>query len=288
MIFVRRFNDAVAERKVQTKIKKHANQIRLQLPIVQFWDRNVNKNRIMDHMMMQFSFKGQRLFPDANNNGKRGSREGGRNADKYQLRPRGRTSRESRTTGSSATGPNSDSRARPSSRPRSAPLSKYRRKTANARERSRMREINQAFEALRRCVPHWASAPSNNSNNQGEKLTKITTLRLAMRYIGSLTAALRDPPQFSADLEMLLDSDESRHTCSPQTLQGSEASLSPDMGLPDSPFLSSPESYSPMLTSPDLPETCLEPLDFDSPSLLQDAFADPSITVETFSDYFLT
>ncbi|XP_022192499.2 twist-related protein-like [Nilaparvata lugens] len=68
------------------------------------------------------------------------------------------------------------------------PLSKYRRKTANARERSRMREINEAFESLRRAIPHLS-----HETNPSEKLTKITTLRLAMKYIAALTQALNDP-----------------------------------------------------------------------------------------------
>jgi hypothetical protein len=37
----------------------------------------------------------------------------------------------------------------PKPRPKSAPMSKYRRKTANQRERQRMGEINVAFEKLR-------------------------------------------------------------------------------------------------------------------------------------------
>ena len=37
----------------------------------------------------------------------------------------------------------------PKPRPKSAPMSKYRRKTANLRERMRMGEINVAFEDLR-------------------------------------------------------------------------------------------------------------------------------------------
>lgn len=64
---------------------------------------------------------------------------------------------------------------------------RYRRKTANARERSRMREINEAFEALRRAVPHLAVDAHN------EKLTKITTLRLAMKYISALNGLLTAP-----------------------------------------------------------------------------------------------
>lgn len=91
--------------------------------------------------------------------------------DKYQLRPRAARTRESRA------------------RRAPQPLSKYRRKTANARERSRMREINNAFEALRRAVP--ASEITGNPV-PCEKLTKITTLRLAMRYITALSTALRD------------------------------------------------------------------------------------------------
>lgn len=71
-------------------------------------------------------------------------------------------------------------------RQRSQPLSKYRRRSANARERSRMREINEAFETLRRMV-------SRGCENQDEKTTKISTLRLAMGYIAALSDALRSP-----------------------------------------------------------------------------------------------
>lgn len=106
--------------------------------------------------------------------------------DKYQLRPRGAPRRRPR-----------DPRESKPRRPRTPqPLSKYRRKTANARERSRMREINIAFETLRKVVPA-APAPC-------EKLTKITTLRLAMKYITALASALRDGseplPQSPQDL----------------------------------------------------------------------------------------
>ena len=42
----------------------------------------------------------------------------------------------------------------PKPRPKSAPMSKYRRKTANLRERLRMGEINVAFEKLRDKLPN--------------------------------------------------------------------------------------------------------------------------------------
>lgn len=80
-------------------------------------------------------------------------------------------------------------RTKKRSKQKSAPLSKYRRKTANARERSRMREINEAFEALRRAIPHLQSI----SENPGEKMSKIMTLRLAMKYITALSNALDEP-----------------------------------------------------------------------------------------------
>lgn len=99
--------------------------------------------------------------------------------DKYQLRPRAARSRE------------------PRARRTPQPLSKYRRKTANARERSRMREINRAFETLRRAVP---AAAITGAPVPCEKLTKITTLRLAMRYISALAAALDAGPEAGGGL----------------------------------------------------------------------------------------
>ncbi|XP_037073380.1 protein atonal homolog 1-like [Pollicipes pollicipes] len=69
----------------------------------------------------------------------------------------------------------------PSTRP--PPLSKYRRKTANARERDRMKNINSAFEMLERSIPSLLLGG-------GEKLTKVTLLRAAVQYIQALAALL--------------------------------------------------------------------------------------------------
>lgn len=103
--------------------------------------------------------------------------------EKYSLRPRTVLKREDEEF--EAWKPRSKSKKRAKQKP--APLSKYRRKTANARERCRMREINEGFEALRRVLPHLATDAENN-----EKLTKISTLRLAMKYISALNRILHD------------------------------------------------------------------------------------------------
>ncbi|KAG8279309.1 neurogenic differentiation factor 4-like [Homalodisca vitripennis] len=96
-------------------------------------------------------------------------------------------------------------RTKKRSKQKAAPLSKYRRKTANARERSRMREINEAFEALRRAVPHLNS----NSENPSEKISKIMTLRLAMKYITALSNALQEPSFGESSLSDIILSCES-------------------------------------------------------------------------------
>ncbi|RWS14637.1 twist-related protein-like protein [Dinothrombium tinctorium] len=78
-------------------------------------------------------------------------------------------------------------RKEPKPKQRPPPLSKYRRKTANARERNRMQEINEAFEELKRVVPQFPP----NKGPVCEKLTKITTLRLAVNYIAALSQILK-------------------------------------------------------------------------------------------------
>ncbi|PNF26676.1 hypothetical protein B7P43_G04781 [Cryptotermes secundus] len=136
---------------------------------------------------------------------------GSSGGEKYSLRPRSlqrrSESKDSEHTrissgrGYARRGVNSGagSTARPKQKP--PPLSKYRRKTANARERDRMREINAAFETLRRAVPHISTSAHHNQHdsNGSEKLTKITTLRLAMKYIAALSQALQ---QSDAILQM--------------------------------------------------------------------------------------
>lgn len=133
---------------------------------------------------------GMDLVHDANNN------TAGEKC--YSLRPRTALKREDDDTEpEECWKPRGRSKRRPKQKP--PPLSKYRRKTANARERSRMREINEAFETLRRVIPHLNSA----TENPNEKLTKITTLRLAMKYITALSQCLNEP-DLESDGESLL------------------------------------------------------------------------------------
>ncbi|KAK8749578.1 hypothetical protein OTU49_015441, partial [Cherax quadricarinatus] len=103
-------------------------------------------------------------------NGKAVAGSGG----KYQLRPR---SLQSRRRSDSEWCLQDSLRHKP----RPPPLSRYRRKTANARERYRMRQINTAFESLRGVLPSWVC-----SSRAASDMTKITTLRLASAYIRSL------------------------------------------------------------------------------------------------------
>lgn len=186
----------------------------------------------------------KRLHADANNNGEVKS-------EKYSLRPR--SLRQKTEKGlelkkeivSQRTKKSAD-KNRPKQKP--PPLSKYRRKTANARERNRMREINCAFETLRRAVPHI----SNSIVSGNEKLTKITTLRLAMKYIQALRQALDtnnpEPNQLSnflngeTDLDILLSDGESLHFQS----DISDSFASPDHPL-TSPF-SDPSDNSPAIS----------------------------------------
>ncbi|XP_053695609.1 helix-loop-helix protein delilah [Sabethes cyaneus] len=136
-----------------------------------------------------------------------GSDEIAKKDEKYSLRQR-----QSRRSAPAAVAAKQEKKSAPKEKPKqkAAPLSKYRRKTANARERTRMREINSAFENLRKAVPIVVAGPSGNSSPVSspgqtgstpcEKLTKITTLRLAMKYIRILNDILNN-----TDSSLLLD-----------------------------------------------------------------------------------
>ena len=71
----------------------------------------------------------------------------------------------------------------PKPRPKTAPMSKYRRRTANLRERLRMGEINVAFENLRDKLPN---PMAQVGKAKCEKLTKINILHVAINYIRAM------------------------------------------------------------------------------------------------------
>lgn len=85
-------------------------------------------------------------------------------------------------------------RKEPKEKQKPPPLSKYRRKTANARERNRMKEINDAFVSLQQSIPDLPGADA-------EKLTKITVLRLAVNYINALAGVLNSDPVDVTDID---------------------------------------------------------------------------------------
>ncbi|XP_055542105.1 helix-loop-helix protein delilah [Wyeomyia smithii] len=136
-----------------------------------------------------------------------GSDEITKKDEKYSLRQR-----QSRRSVPASVTTKQEKKSAPKEKPKqkAAPLSKYRRKTANARERTRMREINSAFENLRKAVPIVVAGASGNSSPVSspgqtgstpcEKLTKITTLRLAMKYIRILNDILNN-----TDSSLLMD-----------------------------------------------------------------------------------
>lgn len=191
--------------------------------------------------------------------------------DKYSLRPRSlrrvtvQVSEQSEPTNNYKQNKSHKQKQKP------APLSKYRRKTANARERNRMREINQAFETLRRVIPHMQATQVPVAN---EKLTKITTLRLAMKYISTLNAILNgSEPSTSSSVDTL--SDYSDFDC--LLLESDGESL--------------PLSDNSLLASPDFPEPSLSPVDFSDPSLpalLHTDFTEHALEPEDFSEFLLT
>ncbi|KAF7273402.1 hypothetical protein GWI33_013888 [Rhynchophorus ferrugineus] len=227
-------------------------------------DSLLNFSDIEDRLSTQVN------FTDNNNNDEFDSSNASKE-DKYSLRPRSmrRITEKSKNIIDDCSEDSSrhSSKNQTKNKPKSAPLSKYRRKTANARERNRMREINQAFETLRRVIPHM-QAQTTGAN---EKLTKITTLRLAMKYISALSSALNNP------LDDVVQPDYSDLDCFLLESDGESLSLSDHSGS--------------LLASPDFPEPSLSPVDFDDPSLpalLHTDFTEHALESADLSEFLLT
>ncbi|CAH1184219.1 unnamed protein product [Phyllotreta striolata] len=71
------------------------------------------------------------------------------------------------------------------SKTNAAPVAVARR---NARERNRVKQVNNGFANLRQHIPNFIAAAFENSNGRGgnKKLSKVETLRMAVEYIRSL------------------------------------------------------------------------------------------------------
>ena len=111
---------------------------------------------------------------------------------------------------------------KPKAKAKPPPLSKYRRRTANSRERNRMREINDAFDVLRQAIPDY------QETGEGSKMTKITTLRLALNYISALRGMLGYEEDMCVDGGSSPDSHTSGHMVSPSHSElSSDGQLSP-------------------------------------------------------------
>ena len=76
---------------------------------------------------------------------------------------------------------------------RSSGMTKYRRKAANAKERERMKNLNEVFERLRNIIPDVKTLTHE------DKDTKVTTLRAAITYICSLQLLMADLDVGKAD-----------------------------------------------------------------------------------------
>lgn len=226
-----------------------------------------------DDLTQRFSLQAP-SYPDPNNNG--GKASNSQNGDKYSLRPRSLRRSKKDEDGRPIAIITKARISKPKQKP--APLSKYRRKTANARERSRMREINAAFETLRRAVPHWSKSPQTNAAN--EKLTKITTLRLAMKYISALSSALSDTSVCSSHLT-------STSSCSSDLGDLLSDCSDLDCLLLESDGESLQLSDHSLLASPEFSDPVLSPCTFEDPTLPSLLHTDFSTSSE-FSEYFLT
>lgn len=96
-------------------------------------------------------------------------------------------------------------RPRAPTTPPVAPLAVARR---NARERNRVKQVNDGFATLRQHIPASTSDP------RAKKLSKVETLRLAVDYIRRLQTLLDEhdgvkrEPEADVDLDLDLDDDD--------------------------------------------------------------------------------
>ncbi|GAB0097088.1 Achaete-scute complex protein T3 [Sergentomyia squamirostris] len=62
----------------------------------------------------------------------------------------------------------------------------------NARERNRVKQVNNGFDKLRQHIPQKIVEVENGGRGASKKLSKVDTLRLAVKYIQGLKSLLED------------------------------------------------------------------------------------------------
>lgn len=93
----------------------------------------------------------------------------------------------------------------------------------NARERNRVKQVNNGFSNLRQHIPQTVvTALTKGGRGSSKKLSKVDTLKLAVEYIRSLKDMLEDSENSSS-----VGSSSSYYSESSQLIPRSEASLSP-------------------------------------------------------------
>lgn len=97
----------------------------------------------------------------------------------------------------------------------------------NARERNRVKQVNNGFAALRQHIPSAVSAALAGGRGSSRKLSKVDTLRLAVEYIRSLKRLLDENDEGCTETQMNLGI----NTGGPQTPPSSEESHSPAPSL---------------------------------------------------------
>ncbi|XP_053600482.1 achaete-scute complex protein T3-like [Plodia interpunctella] len=97
----------------------------------------------------------------------------------------------------------------------------------NARERNRVKQVNNGFAQLRQHIPSAVTAALAGGRGSSRKLSKVDTLRLAVEYIKSLKRLLEEGEEGCSDTQIGL----SLNTSGPQTPPSSEESHSPAPSL---------------------------------------------------------
>ncbi|XP_063374296.1 achaete-scute complex protein T3-like [Cydia amplana] len=72
----------------------------------------------------------------------------------------------------------------------------------NARERNRVKQVNNGFAALRQHIPSAVSAALAGGRGASRKLSKVDTLRLAVEYIKSLKRLLEESEEGCSDMQI--------------------------------------------------------------------------------------